>query len=208
MTQAPKPKTASYCRISLAQHVGGQSLLNQIVPIREFAQNRGFDLVTEREYQDEGVSGAKERRPGLDQCVADARRGKFKVLIVMEVSRLARDVRHLLNLLHELDQLGVSVISIREGIDFQSVMGKAMIAMVGIFMSVERELLRERIKTALATKKLTAAQTGWKCGRPGLPDTVVRQVRELRESGQSIRVIAKRVGIGKTSVERIVRGNR
>lgn len=204
--QSTKPKAASYSRISTL--LQGQSLDNQRVPIEEFAQSRGFDLVAR--YQDEGISGAKERRPGLDQCVADARRGKFKLLIVMEVSRLARDVRHLLNLLHELDQIGVSVVSIREGIEFQSAMGKAMVAMIGIFMSVERDLIRERIKTALATKKMAAAQTGngWRCGRKPADAAKVEQAKALLAQNRSIREVAKVVGIGKSTVERIKRGRR
>lgn len=205
MTGPSRLKAACYVRISLAQRVGGQDLANQLVPIREFAEARGFDLVAE--YADEGVSGAKERRPGLDQCVADARRGKFKVLIVMEISRLARDVRHLLNLLHEMDEIGTSVVSIREGLSFDSAMGRAMVAMVGIFMSVERQLLAERIRTSLATKKLTAERTGngWRCGRPTLSPEVIAKVRRRRNEGFSIRAIAKELGIGKTSVERILR---
>jgi DNA invertase Pin-like site-specific DNA recombinase len=128
----------------------------------------------------------------------------------MEISRLARDVRHLLNLLHELEQIGVSVISIREGIEFQSVMGKALVAMIGIFMSVERDLLRERIRTALATKKLAAQQTGngWRCGRKPVDTAKVTLTRQLLAQNKSIREVAKIVGLGKSTVERIKKGQR
>jgi DNA invertase Pin-like site-specific DNA recombinase len=169
---------------------------------------RGFNL--EKTYSDEGISGATEKRKGLDQMLADAKRGHFKVLIVMEISRLARDVRHLLNLLHQLDEIGVAVISIREGIEFNSTMGRAMVAMIGILMSVERDLLRERIKTALAVKKMTAQKTGngWRCGRPPLSKEVQDKILILRKSGMSIRAISRELGIGKTSAERAIRGRR
>ena len=136
------PKRCSlYARCSTAP-TKGQDVSNQLTPLRQIAHDRGFQIV--HEFCDEGVSGAKERRGGLDAMLASAKKGEFKTLLVMEISRLARDVRHLLNLLHELERIGVSVISIREGFEFDSVMGKAMVAMIGILVSVERELLRER----------------------------------------------------------------
>lgn len=204
--QQTQTKSACYCRISSAIH--GQSLDNQRVPILEFAKARGYDVVAD--YSDSGISGAKERRPGLDKCIMDARRGKFKVLIVMEISRLARDVRHLLNLLHDLDSIGVSVVSIREGISFDSVIGRAMVAMVGIFMSVERELLAERIRTALATKKILAARTGngWTCGRRPVDAQLVEQAKKWLGQNKSLRETSRLTGLSKTTVERIKRGKR
>jgi len=200
-----KSKAVAYCRISTPTLLHGQSIENQLEPIKAFALARGFDLV--HSYSDE-VSGSTERRRGLDQMVVDAKKGQFKVLIVMEISRLARDVRHLLNLLHSLDEIGVSVISIREGIEFNSTMGRAMVAMIGILMSVERDLLRERIRTALAVKKLTAQRTnnGWRCGRPPLDNLVLAQVATLRSQGMSVRQIAKQLGLGKTTVSRALAG--
>ncbi len=203
-------KAACYCRISTLTH--GQSLQNQLVPIREFAGARGFEIV--EEYSDEGISGAKEKRRGLDLMLAGARRGLFKTLIVMEISRLARDVRHLLNLLHELDRIGVTVISIREGIEFSSVLGRAMVAMIGVLVSVERDLLRERIKSALHTKRLAAEAAGkrFNIGRPTVvTPEVAQRIVDLRAKGHSIRGIAKLLDsptgkpIGKTTIERVLR---
>ena len=105
-------KAAAYCRVSLYLE---QSPEGQLVNIRQFAQVRGFDLVDE--YVDHGVSGVRERRPGLDRLVADARRGRFKVLIVTGIDRIGRNTRHLLNLIHELSGYGVSLVSLRENID-------------------------------------------------------------------------------------------
>lgn len=203
-------KAACYCRISTLVH--GQSLENQLVPIREFAGARGFEIV--EEYCDEGISGAKEKRRGLDLMLAGAKRGLFKTLIVMEISRLARDVRHLLNLLHELDRIGVTVISIREGIEFSSVLGRAMVAMIGVLVSVERDLLRERIKSALHTKRLAAEAAGkrFNIGRPTVvTPEVAQRIVDLRAKGYSIRGIAKLIDspagkpIGKTTIERVLR---
>lgn len=200
-------RTACYSRISTIGN--GQDLSNQTVPLREYIQGKGLKLV--KEYADEGISGATERRKGLDQMVSDAKGGLFKILVVMEISRLARDVRHLLNLLYELDQLGIQVVSIREGISFDTPMGKAFVAIIGILMSVERDLLRERIKSALFVKKLAAQQTGngWRCGRPTkLTPELATKVIELRyKNGLSIRQIAKALDIAKSSVQRVLSQN-
>lgn len=199
-----------YARVSTL--LKGQDVDNQLVPIREFCRARGFKLVVE--FTDEGISGAKERRPGLDRMLAEARRGKFKTIIVAEISRLARDVRHLLNLLNELQEVGVNVVSLRENIDLGSTFGRAMVAMIGILAQVERDLLRERIKSALETKRLAAQATGkrFNIGRPTVvTPEIAQRIIDLRAQGHSIRQIAKLTegpsgqSVGKSTIERVLR---
>lgn len=196
-------KAAAYGRISTLIH--GQDMMNQLEPIRKAAEARGFEIV--QTYRDEGVSGATERRKGLDEMLADAKRGRFKVLIVVELSRIARDVRHLLNTLHELHQSGVSLISIREGVEFNdSPFAKGMITLIGLLVTVERDLLRDRIKTALAIRKQSSDISGWRCGRPlKINSDLVDAVAKLRASGSSIRQTAKALGVSKTTVLRACR---
>jgi DNA invertase Pin-like site-specific DNA recombinase len=199
-----KPMTAAiYSRISTTGH--GQSLENQTAPLIEYVKARG--LAFTESYSDSGISGTVQSRPGLERLLIDARRGRFKVLVVIEISRLARDVRHLLNFLHDLTELGVSVVSLREGLDFAGAFGKAMVAIIGALVQVERDLLSERIKTALAVKKQAAISSGsnWKCGRPAIDTDVRTAVIKLHGEGLSIRAIAKKLGLGKTTVERIIK---
>lgn len=95
------------------------------------------------------------------------------------------------------------MISIREGIDFNSTMGKAMASMIGILMQVGKDSLRERIKSALAVKKLTAERTGngWRSGRPTkITQQLEIEIIGMRKSGLSIRQIARKLSISKTSV--------
>lgn len=197
-----KTKAAAYGRISTIIH--NQDINNQLLPIKQVAEARGFDLV--KVYRDEGISGATEKRKGLDLMIADAKRGVFKVLIVMELSRIARDVRHLLNTLHELHEVGVSLVSIREGIEFNDTpFSKGMVTMIGLLASIERELLRDRIKSSLAIRKQTSSITGWRCGRPSkINESVEHQIISLRQSGLSLREIAKQLGLSKTAVLRVV----
>lgn len=71
------------------------------------------------------ISGAKDRRPGLDQLVADARRRRFDAVVVWKLDRLGRSLRHLvLLLMEELQQLGIALVSLGEGLDLSTPAGR------------------------------------------------------------------------------------
>jgi DNA invertase Pin-like site-specific DNA recombinase len=195
-----KPKVSIYARVSTLLQ---QDPENQLIPCRQLGLSRGFEIT--QEYVDKGISGSKDRRPALDEMIKDARSGKFKILIISSIDRLARDTRHLLNLINELSHYGVSLISLREAIDFSTPMGQATLTIFGAVATLERELIRERIRNALAAKKLVAIQnqSGWRCGRPLIvTKQVEKRILELRDKGHSIRAIARMLDISKSSVER------
>lgn len=198
-----KVKAVAYARVSTLL---GQDVQNQLVGIRELAENRGFQLI--KEYCDEGVSGKLSKRPFLDELVRDARLGKFKIIIVYSIDRLGRSTKHLLNLLDELSHYGVSLISLRENLDFSTPTGQMALTMISAVAQLEAQIISERIKTSLAVKKSIASKTNsnWRCGRPPISDEVKEEVLRLRESGLSIRKIANSLdGISKSSVERILK---
>ncbi len=68
----------------------------QLLDLRQMAAQRGYEIV--QEYSDR-ISGAKARRPGLDELMRDARRGRFDVVLVWACDRIARSTRHLLEVL-------------------------------------------------------------------------------------------------------------
>jgi DNA invertase Pin-like site-specific DNA recombinase len=105
-------KAAIYARVSTLQ---GQTCENQLLELRRYLEARGWTVT--REYVDEGVSGAKERRPALDELVRDAKRRRFDVLVVWRLDRLGRNLRHLILLLDDLQATGVAFVSLSEGID-------------------------------------------------------------------------------------------
>lgn len=198
---------AAYCRVSTLL---GQTNDNQLTPIREFCTARGFSLPPEREYCDQGISGAKERRPALDQLLIDARRGKFKVLIVAALDRFGRNVKHLLTMLDELNSLGVKFISLRENIDLSTPQGQLIMTVLAAFSQLEREITRQRIREALAARKLLAAKTnsGWRCGRPKkVSEELKQKIVALRESGMSLRAIAKHLDseVGHSTIAAVLR---
>src|SRR5262245_48260385 len=101
-------RAAVYARVSTVD----QEPENQLQEIRRYVQARDWTAV---EYVDRGVSGAKNRRPALDDLVRDARRRRFDVLVCWRLDRLGRDLRHLVTLLEDLQHLGVTFVSLGEG---------------------------------------------------------------------------------------------
>lgn len=200
------PIVASYTRVS---RILGQTIENQAQPIHGFCEARGYDLAPEHEYSDEGVSGAKSRRPRLDRLLRDARAGKINIIIVVALDRLGRDLKHLLTLLDEFESLNIKFISIRENIDLTQPSGRLIMAVIGAICQFERELIRTRTREALAAKKLLAQQTGskWRCGRPPIQTETKAEVLSLFHRGHSIRKIASILQgqVSKSSVERIIR---
>lgn len=209
LNKSNKVRTASYCRVSTFL---GQTFDGQIVPIREFCKSQGYSLFPENEYSDLGYSGAKDRRPGLDQLLRDARAGKFKVLVVAALDRVGRNVKHLLLLLDELNALGITFVSLRESINLGTPVGRMIMTVLASIAELEREVTRQRIKETMAAKKLLAQQTGngWRCGRPStVTPEIIQQVLEFRSQGRSVRQIEQLLGrrISHSTIGKIVKDN-
>jgi hypothetical protein len=86
-------RAAIYGRVST---VTNQSTEMQVRDLRQLADRRGFEVM--HEYLDEGFSGVKSSRPVLDEMLADAKRGKFRILLVWKLDRLGRPLAHLVRL--------------------------------------------------------------------------------------------------------------
>ena len=105
-----KKRAAIYTRVSMAD----QHPETQLYDLGEMARQRGYEVVYE--YTDT-ISGAKAKRRGLDQLMADARRHRFDIVLVAAFDRVARSVRHFLEVLDELNHLGIEfVLSARTSI--------------------------------------------------------------------------------------------
>ena len=126
-------RAALYMRVSTLD----QRPETQLYDLRELARQRGFQIV--QEYTDP-ISGAKARRPGLDQMLKDARARQFDVVLVWAGDRIARSVRHFLEVLDELNHLGIEFVSFRENIDTGGPLGRAIIVIIGAIAELERNL--------------------------------------------------------------------
>jgi DNA invertase Pin-like site-specific DNA recombinase len=146
-------RAALYCRVSTVD----QHPQSQLYDLREMARQRGYEIA--HEYSDM-ISGAKSKRPGLDQLLADARRQRFDILIVAAFDRIARNVRHFLEVLDELNHLGIEFISLRENIDTGGPLGRAMVILVGAVAELERDLIRERERAGMRRARLEGRRIG------------------------------------------------
>ena len=101
-------RVALYRRVSTKNN--GQNPLTQLMPLRDYAKARGFEVF--KEYTDIGISGSKEKRPALDQLMKDAQHRKFDTVLVAKFDRFARSTRHLIQALEQFNALGVDFISL------------------------------------------------------------------------------------------------
>ncbi|MGH7378559.1 MAG: recombinase family protein, partial [Candidatus Methylomirabilales bacterium] len=152
-------------------------------------------------YVDVGVSGQKERRPGLDRVMALARARAVDAVLVAGFDRFGRSLPHLVRALEEFQHLGVGFISLREQLDLGSPTGRVMFAVIAAMAEFERELIRERIQAGLRR----ARAQGKRLGRP--PAIYHRdRVLPLRQAGKSARAIAQELGISRRAVQRALGG--
>ena len=187
-------KAAIYVRVSTPdQHVESQSY-----DLRELAAHRGYEIV--HEYEDRGISGTKARRPGLDALMADARRKKFSVVLVAAFDRIARSTRNFLQIIDELDSMGIEFISRREGVATGDAMGRLFVTIISAIAELERSLVVERVKSGMRRAKLEGRQIG----RARL-DINREQVVIDRRSGLSLTQVAKRHNISRASVCRLMK---
>jgi len=167
-------------------------------PLRELVQQRGWQF--QQIYSDR-ASGAKEKRPGLNALMADARRGLFDVVVVWRFDRFARSVKQLVLALEEFRALGIDFVSHQEALDTSTPMGRAMFTIVAAIAELERNIIRERVVAGLEYAHTNGTRSGKPVGRPRV---IFRhdQVFELRNQGVPWRQIAKICGVGVTTVRR------
>jgi DNA invertase Pin-like site-specific DNA recombinase len=181
-------RAAIYARVSTLD----QEPENQLQELRRYVEARGW---TAAEYVDKGVSGAKDRRPALDQLLADAKRRRFDVLVCWRLDRLGRSLKHLITLLDELQSLGVAFVSLAEGIDATTPAGKLQMHILGAIAEFERERIRERVLAGLQR----ARAHGQRLGRPNARVPVER----LQAAAHlSIDDAARSLGVSRSTLKR------
>ena len=162
-----------------------QHIESQLYDLRAFAVHRGLEVV-HPEYEDRGVSGLRARRPGLDALMADARKKKFSVVLVAAFDRIARSTRNFLQIVDELDSLGIEFISLREGVATGGPMGRLFVTIISAIAELERSLTVERVKSGMRRAKLEGRQIG----RSRL-DVDREQIVIDRRSGMSLTQVAQ-----------------
>ena len=186
-------RAALYLRVStLDQNPEAQGL-----DLRQLAEQRKLEIV--HEYVDHGFSGARTRRPALDELMADARRGRFDVVLVWACDRLARSTRHFLEVLDELTRLNIEFVSFRENLDTGGALGRAVVIIISAIAELERNLIIERVRAGMRRAKLE----GRHIGRRRIEVDTTALMHD-RARGQSLHQIARAYGISRATVRRVL----
>ncbi len=144
------------------------------------------------------VSGAKESRPGLDQCLDHLRKGD--TLIVWRLDRLGRSLKHLLTLVEDFGTRGIGFVSLTESIDTTTSGGKLVFSIFGAIAEFERQIIRERTFAGLAA----ARARGRKGGRREQHHSkkIATAVKLADTSPDTIADICKQLGISRSTYYR------
>jgi len=185
-------RVALYARVST---LAGQDPEMQLRELRDYCQRRGLQIV--EEFIDKGVSGSEERRPALDRLIVACRKRLVDGVVVYRYDRFARSLRQLVNALDEFRTLGIDFISLHEGVDTSTPNGRLVFGIFASIAEFERELIRDRVRSGLASAKAKSKQLG----RPRR-EVDAAQVALLRHQGRSWAAIAVELGIGEGTVRR------
>ncbi len=190
-------RVAIYARVS----TNGQTVTNQLRELRQVAKRQGWKVVGE--FMDRGVSGAKGRaqRPQFDKLCQAATRREIDLIMSWSVDRLGRSLQHLVTFLGEIHAKGVDLYLHQQGVDTSTPAGKALFQMCGVFAEFERSMIQERVKAGLAR----ARAQGKTLGRPRVAASIERKVRTHRTKGMGMKAIARKLGIGTGTVQRVVK---
>jgi DNA invertase Pin-like site-specific DNA recombinase len=181
-------RVAIYSRVSTSD----QDLSNQEIRLEEFCKMREWEIV--KSYNDV-ISGLKDKRPGLDKLLQDARKRKFDVVVSVKLDRLGRSTKHLLLFVAELKHFRVDICFTDQAIDTTGPMGMLIFTVLGAVAEFERSLIVERTKAG----QDRARKQGKKIGRPSkdLSKETIQRILGYRKDGLSYSQLSEKFGISR-----------
>lgn len=184
-------RAALYVRVSTAMQDTEESFGPEVQIERgqSFSQSQGFELTDEHIYKDT-ISGGKpaDKRPGLSQLLSDAEDGKFDVLLVYKIDRLARNLKIFLGIIEQLEAANVNFRSVTEPIDTSTPVGQMVMQILAMFAQFERGMIRERTIGG----KLQAAKDGrFVCGVPTYGYRIDKQTKRLVIIPEQAKIVRK-----------------
>jgi DNA invertase Pin-like site-specific DNA recombinase len=149
----------------------------------------------------EKASGALDSRPELERTLDFLRKGD--TLVVWRLDRLGRSLKHLIEVVGQLEERGIAFRSITEGMDTTTPGGKLVFHLFGALSEFERSIIRERTRAGLAAAR-ARGRTG---GRPrALSPEKIEVARSMYESKRfSLKTIAETVGVSRATIYRALK---
>lgn len=190
---------AIYCRCSTLN----QDIDKQVSTLKEVAERAGWTV--DKVFLDEGISGAKtkDQRPALKELLNTLTRREVSKVLVYSVDRLGRSLKDLLSILEEIKDTHASLYIHNQALDTDTIAGKALFSLLGVFAEMERATIRERVIWGLEKAK----KNGKKLGRRSLRPYQIKDILKLREEGLKQTEIAKKLNISQASVSKTLRSN-
>lgn len=176
-----------YSRVSTDK----QDTENQLLKLKE--------LYPTAVVHEETASGTKQR-PILQALLGQLQKGD--ILIVAALDRLGRKTSDILSIIESLEQRGIILKSIREGVDYSTIAGRLVTQILCSVAEMERNLISERTRNALQAKKRQGVRLG---PPPTYSEQLIGQIRAYKQEGKSCRDISKITGMSKSRISEILR---
>ena len=183
-------KVAVYARVSTAE----QTVDNQLIELRRYVEARGWTAI---EFVDRGVSGSKESRPALDELMKAVYRRQVDAVCVFALDRLGRSLTHLVRIIEDWQNLGVSLVSLRDGLDLGSASGRLQMHILAALAQFEKERVRERVVSGIERARTQGV-------RLGRPRRRIDAVRLNEVAGLPTREAARRLGVPRSTLQRLL----
>jgi DNA invertase Pin-like site-specific DNA recombinase len=149
----------------------------------------GESFVIHTAFNDAGISGAKGRkdRPGLDDMLKQAQRGKFDVVMAWAIDRVGRSLIDLLGTIQHLEACKVDLYLDQQQIDTTTPSGRLLFQVTGAFGEFERSMIRERVNAGLARAKAQCKTLGRPKNNNPKQRAAVVQLRKRGRGNQYLR---------------------
>jgi DNA invertase Pin-like site-specific DNA recombinase len=189
-------RVALYCRVS----TGGQSTEMQADELRRMADARAWQVAAAIE---EKISGRK-LRPAREQLIKEAKAGAYDAIMVWKLDRWGRSTADLVSSIRDLDESGVTFVSLKDGIDLSTSAGRLVANFLASIAEFEADGIRERVTAGLRHAQRHGTRSGRPIGRPATVAQRSTEIRALANAGASIAEIGRKLGIGYGSAHRVV----
>lgn len=191
-------KTIIYTRVSTKK----QTTDSQLITCKEYAERSGVNDITI--IEDIGVSGGTvaEKRKGFADILHLVDRRMVETVFVYSVDRLGRNLLDILQIAQRLEDKGVALVIVKNGIDTGSGQGKMMLSVLGMVAEMERDFIRGRVKDGMAAAKERGVSLGRK--KTYLNSTMRKKIQMRRSEGVGIQRIAKEFKVGVAQIYKVI----
>ena len=174
-------KVVIYARVSTKD----QTCERQISELREIAKNHDYQIVDE--YVDTGFSGSLKNRPELDRMMKDAFTKKFEMVMTLELSRVGRSTKNLLEIVEKLKEKDIHLFIANQQIDTSTPTGAMFFTITSAFATYERDLIKERVVSGLQNAKKKGKVLG---RRTNLNEITKSKIIQMKSENIGLKKIA------------------